>query len=272
MRTNRLLEMIYVLLNKRQQTADELAEHFGVSIKTVYRDVDTLAAAGVPISKQQGINGGVVLSKDYAVNRSKLTSSEETALMTALENIKKLPNAQLEYALKLMKQYFNEAGTLWVNTDDVSLDIQDKFHVVKRATIEKNVIAFKYFVDGNYVKNQVEPYELRIIDDVWKLLIRRIKDNSFEEIYLSRMTDIQVKSKQFARREIPDEYSKRYYGITEELIFEVNDLTEDLLNRFPIESFDFSDTTTYLKLRVKSDEDGKMIQEKYKGLKLITTK
>ncbi len=190
MRTNRLLEMIYLLLNDRQQTAEELAKHFEVSIKTIYRDVDTLAEAGIPITKQQGINGGIVLSKHYAINKSKLTKSEEAALMLALDQLKKLTNAQLEYALKLMKQYFNEAGTMWVNTGDISLDIQEKFHQVKRATIEKNVIEFNYYVGGKYVNYRAEPYELRIKGDVWKVLIRKIREMSFEEVYLSRITDM----------------------------------------------------------------------------------
>lgn len=267
MRTNRLLEMIYLLLNDRQQTAEELASHFNVSIKTIYRDVDTLAEAGIPINKLQGVNGGVVLSKNYATSKSKLTATEEAALMNALDSIKKLPNAQLEYALKLMKQYFNEAGTLWINTDDASLDIQNKFHQVKRATIEKNIIEFLYFSNGEFLKYKAEPYELRIKGDVWKLLIRRIREKTFEEIYLSRMTDIVIKTKGFSRREIPEEFGKRYDGDVKELCVEVKELTDRLLNRFPIECFDFSDKHTLLYLRVKFEEE-RMLFEQYHELKL----
>lgn len=267
MRTNRLLEMIYLLLNDRQQTAEELAGHFDVSIKTIYRDVDTLAAAGIPISKQQGVNGGVVLSEDYTINKSKLTASEEAALMIALEGIKKLPNAQLEYALKLMKQYFNEAGTLWINTDDVSLDIQDKFHQLKRATIEKNIIEFQYFIDGEFLNYKAEPYELRITSDVWKVLIRRIREKSFEEVYLSRMTDIEIKSQHFSRREIPDDFGKKNGGPTKVIRFDVKELTDRLLNRYPIEDFDFAEGHTYLNLKVKHGEDISNIVDQFQELK-----
>lgn len=272
MRTSRMIKLVSLLLKNNQQTAEELADYFKVSTKTIYRDIDDLARAGIPIFKQQGVNGGIVLSKDYAINRSKLTTSEEAALLVALENIKKLPNAQLDYALKLMKQYFNEAGTLWVNTDDVSLDIQDKFHRVKRAVIEKNVIDFNYYTGSDYIKYKSEPYELRISGDVWKLLIRNLKVNSFEEIYLSRMTDIQIKSKQFRRREVPDEFGKRYGGEIKQLRFEVLELTEALLNRYPVECFELSDSSVYLNLQVKSEQDGMKIQERVEGLKLITTK
>jgi len=268
MRTNRLLEMIYLLLNKRQQTAEELASHFDVSVKTIYRDVDTLSEAGLPISKLQGINGGIVLSDDYMINKTKLTATEEVALMKALDEIKKLPNAQLEYALKLMKQYFNEAATLWVNSADISLIMQEKFHQVKRATIEKNVIEFQYFTEGEFLKYRVEPYELRIKGDIWKLLIRKIRDNYFEEIYLSRMTGIDIKKKHFKRREIPDGFGKKYGGIIDEVCFEVQELTDRLLNKFPIEEFDFKRDKTYINLKIRQ-EDVKAFDKRYQELKLV---
>lgn len=254
MKTNRQLRIIYLLLKKRNRPSEELARHFGVSVKTIYRDVDSLAAAGVPIIKQQGVNGGIVLSEDYLINKSKLTKSEEAVLINALEDIKKLPNAQLEYALKLMKQYFNEVATLWVGTDDVALDIQDKFHCVKIAIIEKRVISCRYYLDGEFLDYMLEPYELRIKKDIWKVLVRDIKGKDFREIYLSRMTDIETKKKGFTRRTVPDVFGKRYAGEIEEVVIEVPELTEELLNRYPIESFDFRLDTAWLKIRVRPED------------------
>jgi len=49
MQINRLFEIIYILLNKKTTTAKELAERFEVSVRTIYRDVDTLSSAGIPI-------------------------------------------------------------------------------------------------------------------------------------------------------------------------------------------------------------------------------
>ena len=47
MQLSRLFELVYLLLDRKGMTADELAEHFEVSRRTIYRDVDTLAQAGV---------------------------------------------------------------------------------------------------------------------------------------------------------------------------------------------------------------------------------
>ena len=49
MQINRLFEIVYILLDKKQVTAKELAEHFEVSTRTIYRDVETLSGAGIPI-------------------------------------------------------------------------------------------------------------------------------------------------------------------------------------------------------------------------------
>lgn len=269
MRTSRIIEMIYLLLNNRQQKAQDIADHFGVSTKTIYRDVETLAEAGVPISMQQGIGGGIVLSDNYAINKTKLTVSEEVVLMKALDEIKKLPNAQLDYALKLLKQYFNEAATLWINTDDIALDIQDKFHKVKVAIIEKRVIEFDYFTNLKFIKYRVEPYELRLKGDVWNLLVRHIKTDCFEEVYLARMKNIDIKTKCFTRRELPVEYGKRYGGTINEIRFQVTELTDEILNRFPIENFEFAEDEIFLCVKVKETEKALMIEKEFVELKYI---
>lgn len=73
------------------------------------------------------------------------------------------------------------------------------------------------------------------------------------------MMDIEVKDKQFARMEIPDEFGKKYRSETKDIIFKVQELTEEMLNGFPVESFDFTKNGIYLKLKVNRSEDGKKI-------------
>ena len=54
MQINRLIEMVYILLDRKVITAKELSEHFEVSQRTVYRDIETLSAAGIPIYTTKG--------------------------------------------------------------------------------------------------------------------------------------------------------------------------------------------------------------------------
>ena len=49
MQIQRMFEIVYILLQKRRVTAKELAEHFEVSTRTIYRDLDALSMAGIPL-------------------------------------------------------------------------------------------------------------------------------------------------------------------------------------------------------------------------------
>lgn len=61
MKISRLLEMILLLMDRKMISAKELAQYFEVSERTIYRDVDTLSMAGIPIYAIKGRNGGISL-------------------------------------------------------------------------------------------------------------------------------------------------------------------------------------------------------------------
>ena len=60
MQINRLFEIVYILLDKKSITANELAEHFEVSKRTILRDIETLTIAGIPIYTTKGKGGGIL--------------------------------------------------------------------------------------------------------------------------------------------------------------------------------------------------------------------
>lgn len=64
---NRLIGIIYILLNKGTVTAGELAERFKVSVRTIYRDVEQLSMAGIPVYAKKGKNGGISLSERFVL-------------------------------------------------------------------------------------------------------------------------------------------------------------------------------------------------------------
>ncbi|MCL2593877.1 MAG: HTH domain-containing protein [Defluviitaleaceae bacterium] len=61
MQINRLLELVYILLHRKSVPASELAEQLGVSRRTIYRDIETISMAGIPIYTEKGKGGGVSL-------------------------------------------------------------------------------------------------------------------------------------------------------------------------------------------------------------------
>ena len=78
MKESRLFKIMYYLLEKGKSTAPELAERFEVSVRTIYRDIDVISSAGVPIYVTTGRNGGIQIAEDYVIDRLFLSDEEKT--------------------------------------------------------------------------------------------------------------------------------------------------------------------------------------------------
>ena len=81
MHTGRLFEIVYLLQSRPRMTARELAKRFEVSVRTIYRDIDALSAAGVPVYAARGGGGGVGLLPGYVLDRSLLTDGEQDEIL-----------------------------------------------------------------------------------------------------------------------------------------------------------------------------------------------
>ena len=96
MEQSRLFKIVYHLLEKGKSTAPELAEKFEVSIRTIYRDLDTISAAGIPIYATQGKGGGIFIMQDFVLNKSLLSEQEKEQILMALQGISATEHNQTE--------------------------------------------------------------------------------------------------------------------------------------------------------------------------------
>ena len=72
---NRLFEIVYILMQKKKITAKELAEKFEVSTRTIYRDIESLSRAKIPIYSSKGKDGGIGILEEYVLNKTVLSES-----------------------------------------------------------------------------------------------------------------------------------------------------------------------------------------------------
>lgn len=84
MQESRLFKIVYYLLDKGQATAPELAARFEVSVRTIYRDIDALSSAGIPVYAEAGRKGGIRLLEDFVLDQAVLSEGEKQEILAAL--------------------------------------------------------------------------------------------------------------------------------------------------------------------------------------------
>ncbi|VOG15715.1 DNA-bind protein [Streptococcus pneumoniae] len=98
MKNNRLFKILYYVLEKGKVTANELAEKYEVSIRTIYRDIDVLSSSGIPIYATQGKGGGIEIADDFVLKKSFLSENEQEQILIALKGLE-LTNKEYENEL-----------------------------------------------------------------------------------------------------------------------------------------------------------------------------
>lgn len=109
MKVNRLLEIIIILLNRGTVTAKELADRFGVSTRTIYRDIDVLSYSGVPVFTSKGNGGGISLLEDFSLNKTILSKQESESMMLALKTLQATKYPQIDMILDKIGGIFKNA-------------------------------------------------------------------------------------------------------------------------------------------------------------------
>ena len=85
MQIDRLLQIVFLLLRHEYITARQLAEELNVSTRTIYRDINILSLAGIPITSQKGYNGGLSLLQGFSLDKSYFTQAEQNNIIHALQ-------------------------------------------------------------------------------------------------------------------------------------------------------------------------------------------
>lgn len=164
MKDNRLFRMLYYILKKGKVTARELAERFEVSIRTIYRDIDSLSSAGIPIYAIQGKGGGIEIADEFVLSKSLLTEDEREQIMTALCGLENVNKSYENELLIKLSALFKIKNTNWIEVDFNSWQnnkIYEKiFNEIKSAILSKNILEFSYFGSNEETYRKVKPVRL----------------------------------------------------------------------------------------------------------------
>lgn len=204
MQESRLFKIVYYLLDKGKSTAPELAEKFEVSIRTIYRDLDAISAAGIPIYATQGKGGGISLLQDYILDKSLLSDQEKEKILMALQGIIATEDTKADELLSKLGGIFQTKIQDWIEVDFSdwikNTPNQDVFNTIKGAIFTKNTIKFSYFgSNGSFSKRTVEPIKLVFKSKDWYLYGFCLLKNDFRFFKLTRIKDLEVLAETFTR-------------------------------------------------------------------------
>ncbi|MFD0896687.1 helix-turn-helix transcriptional regulator [Loigolactobacillus binensis] len=210
MRIERLINLVLVLLRRDLVAARELAALFAVTERTVYRDVETLSLAGLPIYTLQGRNGGIGLLPNYKMAQNFLTASDVRNLLTALASVQALIETPALTATlqKLRSMAAGDEAAADLLIEDVNwqgaAEIKALAQQFAQAIKSKQVVTFQYSDRGGQLsQRQVEPYRLVYNGDRWYLQAFSYERQAFRTFRLARMQLVTVQAAHFTPRPLP---------------------------------------------------------------------
>ncbi|GGG10144.1 putative HTH-type transcriptional regulator YobV [Paenibacillus albidus] len=214
MKIDRLLSIVILLLNRRQLQAKELADMFEVSVRTIYRDIDTINAAGIPIVTTQGSGGGIGLMEGYRLDRNILTDRELADIFTALQSVSSYGGKEHNLLMEKISSVIppSQSAAFRSKTTQFVVDfspwgldrlLEERLALLKEALEENRVVAFDYVnADGEASRRSAEPYTLVLKGQAWYLYGRCELRQEFRLFKLLRMKELVKETREFTRQEL----------------------------------------------------------------------
>lgn len=201
----RLFEIVYILMERERVTANELATHFEVSIRTIYRDIDTLSASGIPVYMSKGKGGGISLLPNFVFDKSLITEEEKKEVLASLQAIDSVGlEEKTTTALMKLKNVFGMNDSNWIEVDFGFWSDGEKeaeiFKILKTAILEKKEISFQYTGIHNTTTDRIiEPLKLVFKGTSWYLYGYCQLRNDYRFFKLKRIKELKVLNVQFQR-------------------------------------------------------------------------
>lgn len=217
MKVDRLVSIIMILLDKERIGAQELADMFEVSPRTIYRDIDAINMAGIPVRGASGVGGGFEIMQKYKVDNMVFSASDLSALLMGLFSLSNMVRGdELVHAIAKVKSFIpaDRVKDIELKVNQICIDlspwmgnnnIQPYLEIIKAALQKNKLLSFEYIAHhGNKTARTVEPYQLVLKSSHWYLQGYCHKRNDFRLFKLSRMSNLQIQVETF----IPRDYKK----------------------------------------------------------------
>jgi predicted DNA-binding transcriptional regulator YafY len=178
MKLERLLSIVVMLLNRGRVSAPELAVRFGVSVRTIYRDFDSIGKAGIPLVSVQGVGGGYEIMEGFTISRGVFSESDIGSMLAALKGMNAaLEDGEIDDAIGKLSALAKPGARRAM--DEIVLDVEPwgytakrtaKLEKLRRAISDRAPVRILYRdSNGTTSERTVEPMSLVLKNGTWYL-------------------------------------------------------------------------------------------------------
>ena len=214
MKVDRLVSIIMILLETERIGAQELADMFEVSPRTIYRDIDTINMAGIPVRSTPGAGGGFEIMPQYKIHKKVFSTADLSAILMGLSSISNMIRGdELANALAKVKSFIpaDKAKDIELKANQIYIDlspwvsnrnIQPYLEMIKTAIQESKLLSFEY-IDrhGSKTARTAEPYQLVLKGNHWYWQGYCQTRDDFRLFRISRMSNLKIEKETFTPRE-----------------------------------------------------------------------
>ncbi len=207
---SRLFKILYYLLEKGHATAPELAEKFEVSARTIYRDIEALSGAGVPVYTEPGRGGGIFLLPGFVLDRAAFSRAERGQLLAAAQTLS-ATGAEPDGALRSkLAALFETREEDWLEVDFSrwGSPVRDRglFETLKTAILRHTELRLVYAgANGEQSERTVQPLKLSYRTRAWYLKAFCLTKKDFRLFKLNRILSAESLPQTFAPKAYPEE-------------------------------------------------------------------
>ncbi|MBP1996904.1 helix-turn-helix transcriptional regulator [Paenibacillus eucommiae] len=216
MKLERLMAITILLLNRKRVQAQELADRLEVSLRTIYRDLESLSLAGIPIVSYTGMEGGYEIMDSFRLDRQMLSFDELVTMFTALRGLQStqaLNHSNMDRLLDKVGALVSQAekGRL-ADSDHIHIDFtpwknseaeRNKYEALHKAIKDKMRIRFSYTDGlGGETERCIEPLGLALKGYAWYLHGYCLNREDYRTFKLSRIRGLQILTESFIRRDV----------------------------------------------------------------------
>lgn len=220
MSESRLFKILYYLLDKGTVTAPELAKKFEVSVRTIYRDIDMLSGAGIPVYTTTGHGGGIHLLDNFVLKKSLLSEQEMQDILIGVQSLSAVQYPDTDGVMSKLKATFQIAESDWIEIDfsrwgSIVEKEKQYFEMLKRSILGRQEIQFLYYNSlGEVSQRRCQPLKMVYKDKAWYLYAYCLKRNDYRLFRISRIKELLVTDQYFKSH---SEMKESVFSLMEEM-------------------------------------------------------